>query len=59
MTAKSDASRSAGRNSPWLSIARVLFVAVLTVLLYFLLQSMVNHRFFRGGRIDQHDRLVP
>ena len=46
-------------NSPlgprplWLQIVRVLSVAVLVFSLFLLGHSMVRHRFFRGGRIDQ------
>jgi hypothetical protein len=59
MTANSEVPRPAEQNSRWVSIARVLFVVILAVLIYLLGQSMVRHRFFRGGRINQHDRLMP
>lgn len=59
MTANSEAPRPAEQNSRRVSIAKVLFVVVLAVLIYLLGQSMVRHRFFRGGRVNQHDRLMP
>jgi hypothetical protein len=59
MKAKSDTQRPAGLNSRGLLFARALFVVILAVLVYLLGLSMVHHRFFRGGRINQHGRLVP
>lgn len=43
----------------WLRIGRVLCVAALFFALLMLGESMVHHRFFRGGRIDQHGVLRP
>jgi len=59
MTAKSDTPSPEIRSSPRLLIARVLVVVVLAALIYLLGQSMVRHRFFQGGRINQHGRLMP
>ncbi len=32
----------------------IIFVAIFFVLLFWLGQSMVQHRFFRGGRVHQN-----
>ena len=47
------------RQSPWLGIVKFLLLAMLVGLIFLLGQSMVRHRFFRGGWIDQHDVLKP
>jgi len=39
-----------GREPPSFGIGHFLFAAVLAVILFLLGQSMVRHRFFRGGR---------
>jgi hypothetical protein len=59
MTANLNATYSARPRSRWFGIGRFLFVAALFVALFMLGQSMVHHRFFRGGRIDQHGTLRP
>jgi hypothetical protein len=38
---------------PTFGMGQFLFAIVLTILLLLLLQSMVRHRFFRGGNIKQ------
>jgi hypothetical protein len=43
----------------WFRIGRFLFVVVLAVAVYLLGLSMVHHRFFRGGYINQHGVLKP
>ena len=35
-------------------IGLTLFVAVLLIAFFLLGQSMVSHRFFRGGRLDRY-----
>ncbi len=47
------------RRSPWLEVWRVVFIVALAVALFWLGESMVQHRFFRGGRIDRHGVLRP
>jgi hypothetical protein len=42
------------RQIPWLGIAKFLFIAILTLLFYLLAQSMVHHRFFRGGWMNNN-----
>lgn len=49
----------AGQKSPWFGIVRILLLAAFIGALFLLGQSMVHHRFFRGGRIDQHGTLRP
>jgi hypothetical protein len=46
-----------GPRSPWPQIVRFLLLAALVVALFLLGQSMVQHRFFRGGRIDRNGHL--
>ncbi|MGD0736696.1 MAG: hypothetical protein ABR976_16315 [Terracidiphilus sp.] len=40
-------------------VGQFLFLIALAVGVWFLAQSMVEHRFFRGGRIDRHGTLRP
>jgi hypothetical protein len=48
-----------GRKSPWFEIGRVLSFVALAAALFLLGQSMVQHRFFRGGWINQNGTLRP
>jgi hypothetical protein len=43
------------QRSPGFGFARFLFIVVLTVLLFVLVNSMVRHHFFSGGQMNQHD----
>jgi hypothetical protein len=45
--------------SPWLGLVKFLFLVVMVGLVFLLAQSMVDHRFFRGGWVDQRDVLKP
>ena len=47
------------QSSPWLGFARFLFIVVVTVLLFVLVNSMVRHHFFSGGQMNQHDATGP
>ena len=48
------------RQKPlWFRIGQILFFVVLAGALYLLGLSMVHHRFFRGGYINQHGVLKP
>jgi hypothetical protein len=58
MTTNSNAPIPSGR-SLWFRIGQFLFVVVLAVAFYLLGLSMVHHRFFRGGYINQHGVLKP
>jgi hypothetical protein len=48
-----------GSESPWFGIGRFLFVVILVVLIFLLGQSMVRHRFFRGGWVNRNGSLQP
>jgi hypothetical protein len=56
---------NANKESPerqtqlWFRIGQFLFLVVLAVVIYLLGLSMVHHRFFRGGYINQHGVLKP
>ena len=43
----------------WIVIIKFLLLVVFVVLLFVLAQSMVRHRFHRGGWINHHDTLRP
>jgi hypothetical protein len=59
MTTNSNTPIPSGRRSTWFRIGQFLFVVVLAVAFYLLGLSMVHHRFFRGGYINQHGVLKP
>jgi hypothetical protein len=46
-----------GPRPLWLQSVRFLLLAALVIALYLLGQSMVQHRFFRGGRIDRYGHI--
>jgi hypothetical protein len=46
-------------NFPWFEVGKVLFIIGLAVAIFLLGLSMVHHRFFRGGYINQHGVLKP
>jgi hypothetical protein len=57
MTTPSNDDPPQGSRPLWLQIARVLSLAVLVISLFLLGHSMVRHRFFRGGSIDQNGHM--
>ena len=59
LTAISNTKDSEVRRSPWLGFVKFLLLAILVGLIFLLAQSMVAHRFFRGGLVDQRDVLKP
>ena len=59
MTVGSNTTNSEVRQSPWLGFVKFLLLAILVGLIYLLAQTMVSHRFFRGGWVDQRDVLKP
>jgi hypothetical protein len=59
MTTNSNTPIPSGRRSLWFRIGKFLFVVVLAVAVFLLGLSMVHHRFFRGGYINQHGVLKP
>jgi hypothetical protein len=59
MTVISNTKASEARQSPWLGFVKFLLLAILVGLIFLLAQSMVAHRFFRGGWVEQRDVLKP
>jgi hypothetical protein len=59
MTIESKPFASKAVKSSWLAIGKFLLLAAFIVAVYLLGASMVHHRFFRGGRIDQRGVLTP
>ncbi|MGA3128659.1 MAG: hypothetical protein ABSD13_18335 [Candidatus Korobacteraceae bacterium] len=59
MTKNANKEASEQQKSRWFRIGRFLFVVVLAVAVFLLGLSMVHHRFFRGGYINQHGVLKP
>jgi hypothetical protein len=59
MAKNSDEVAPAREKSPWLQIAQFLFLVGLAVAVFLLAQSMVHHRFFRGGWVNQNGTLRP
>jgi len=53
MTAESKPFASAKPKSPWLAIGRFLLLAAFIASVFLLAVSMAQHRFCRGGRVDQ------
>jgi hypothetical protein len=54
-----DKKEPAGRTPLSLEIGKFLFIVVLVVLFLLLAQSMVHHRFFRGGSQDRNGSVSP
>jgi flagellar basal body-associated protein FliL len=59
MTKNANEEAPERQKSLWFRIGQFLFVVVLAVAFYLLGLSMVHHRFFRGGYINQHGVLKP
>ncbi len=59
MAISSNTKDFAGRPSPWLGFVKFLLLVVMIGLIFLLAQAMVDHRFFRGGWVDQRDVLKP
>ena len=43
----------------WLAVVRIVWMAVFMILVFLLGRSMMEHRFFQGGWIDQNGTLRP
>ncbi|MGB6386040.1 MAG: hypothetical protein WBD25_17400 [Terriglobales bacterium] len=54
-----DNKEPAGRTPPCFGIGKFLLAVVLAVLFLLLAQSMVQHRFFRGGSQERHGSISP
>ena len=48
-----------GEKPPSFGIGKLLFALALVIIFFLLLQSMVHHRFFRGGWVNRHGTIVP
>jgi len=59
MTTHSNTRAAARQKSRWFQVGQFLFLVALAVAVFLLAESMVDHRFFRGGRIDRHGVLRP
>jgi hypothetical protein len=59
MSKNSDKATPAREKSLWFQIGKFLFFIILAVAFFLLAQSMVHHRFFRGGWINQNGTLRP
>jgi hypothetical protein len=59
MTIVPNTTGSEVRQAPWLGFVKFLLLAIVLGLIFLLGQSMVSHRFFRGGWVDQRDVLNP
>jgi hypothetical protein len=59
MTIRLDTTAPEGRKSKWVGLGKFLFIVVLVVIFFLLGQSMVRHRFFRGGRRNQNSSIAP
>ena len=59
MTTYSNTPAPEGEKPPSFGIGKFLFVVVLAVILFLLVQSMVRHRFFRGGWVNRNGSLGP
>ena len=54
MTTNSKTPSPGSQKSTRFQIGLFLFLVVLAVAVFLLGQSMVSHRFFRGGRVDRY-----
>jgi hypothetical protein len=59
MAKNSDKAAPAREKSPWFQVGQFLFLIGLAIAVFLLGQSMVHHRFFRGGWINQNGTLRP
>ena len=59
MLANRTALTYADKRPTWVAIVKFLLLVVFVVALFLLAQSMVRHRFHRGGWINHHDTLRP
>ncbi len=54
MTVNLNKPASENQESPWVRVIQVLLLVTFVVAVYLIGLSMVHHRFFRGGRLDQY-----
>jgi hypothetical protein len=48
----------AGEEPPQFGIGKFLFSVILALILLLLIQTMVHHRFFRGGTVKRYEQPV-
>ena len=58
MTTDSKIAATIPEKLLWLAIAKFLLLAVFVIALLLLGLSMAHHRFFRGGRVNDHGIVV-
>jgi hypothetical protein len=59
MTTYSNTPAPEGEKPPSFGIGKLIIAVVLAVIIFFLVQSMVRHRFFRGGRVVPNGSIGP
>ena len=59
MTTYSHSPDPEGEKPPSFGIGKFLFVVLLAVIFFLLVNRMVHHRFFRGGWVNRHGTIVP
>jgi hypothetical protein len=52
-------TESGESQPPWVGFVKFLLLAILFILIFLLGHTMVNHRFFRGGWVNQRGVLSP
>ena len=57
MIAKSHSATPERETARWFQIAQYVFIAALTVVLYFVGLSMIHSRFHQGGQLDRHGHI--
>jgi len=57
MATNSNTETPENEKSPWIQVARFLFLVALVVSLFLLGMSMVHNRFFQGGHMDRHGHI--
>jgi hypothetical protein len=59
MATRSNTPTRPREMSPWFDVGQFVFLIGLAVAVFLLGQSMIHHRFFRGGYINQYGILKP
>jgi hypothetical protein len=59
MTTDLNKTPAEGKPPWWFGVGKFLFIVVLAVIFFLLAQSMVHHRFFRGGWVNRNGSLGP
>jgi hypothetical protein len=59
MALTSKVRESGESQPPWMGMVKFLLLAILFILIFLLGHTMVSHRFFRGGWVNQRGVLNP